>query len=295
MPKLIVKQDVSNAERQARRSKWVSVGGLFLLLVAVAAAAFFLTRPAITSPAQEPLRLESSADNDAKNSYISLHNVFNELSAEYESLSARGSDDYEKNLKLLSKSDSILRHLDKMQQTVASLGLNADEHKQLLNRQQFYKDYWQAKSHFRQLRVSRFEGATGAADAAATRNEQSAVLSDSTGTPAVPESDAASVATAEQPKKFRFAAPPPGMELPAGFCDLSNPDSCKPDTNAAIPLVEDVTPPASAGQPGKFKFATPPPGMELPEGFCDLGNPDSSCKPETAEAGAAVDQGNQTN
>ncbi|MEZ5537314.1 MAG: hypothetical protein R3F02_17055 [Thiolinea sp.] len=299
MPKLIIKQDVNEAERRARRSKWLSLSGLFLLLVTVAVAAFFLSRPVITSPAQEPLSLDSAADSGAKAAYISMHNVFNELSAEYEKLSTQGPDDYEKNLKLLGKSDSILRHLDKMQDAVVSLGLSNQEHRQLLNRQQFYKDYWQSKSHFRQLRVSRFEGVDTAGVSSSTKTvDQLNTLSESV--PVTTET----LPAAEQPKKFKFAKPPPGMELPEGFCDLSNPGSCKPgnDNSAAlptvdnVPLAEDIAEPILPpdDQPKKFKFAKPPPGMELPEGFCDLSNP-GSCKPETAEVEMAVEQSNQTN
>lgn len=306
MPKLIIKQDIDPARRQAQRNKRLSVFGLLVLFTAVAVAAFLLTRPVINSPAQEPLKLGSATSMTAKNSYLSLFNVFNELSAEYETLSARGSDDYEKNLKLLGKSDAILSHLEKMRQIVPEIGLGDDEHKQLLNRQQFYKDYWQAKSHFRQLRVSRFENTANAEDIVVPE-QQTSEQAITTAAEGVAETEIVPVTDTVQPKKFKFATPPPGMELPAGFCDLTNPDSCKLDNTQMIdapaginaPLAADLAAPddivpVADNAPKKFKFAAPPPGMELPEGFCDLSKP-GSCKPGTAEVGMSTEQNNQAN
>ncbi|PIE01161.1 MAG: hypothetical protein CSA79_01225 [Thiothrix nivea] len=290
MPKLIIKQDIDPARLQAQRNKQLSIIGLLLLLAVVTAAAFLLTRPVINALVQSPLILDSATSMEAKNNYISLHNVFNELGAEYETLSAQGSDDYEKNLKLLDQSGAILHHLEKMQQAVPEIGLDDDEQKQLYNRQQFYKDYWQAKSHFRRLRVSHFKNGTNNSETVLPEwqgQTEAAMVDNTAGTETVPT-------VADAPKKFRFATPPPGMKLPTGFCDLNNPGSCKPGENQAgdtteptIPLAEDI--PVSDkllpvsdpdNPPRKFKFATPPAGMELPTGFCDLTNP-GSCKPDT--------------
>ncbi|MGB1256407.1 MAG: hypothetical protein ACPG51_11135, partial [Thiolinea sp.] len=115
-----------------------------------------------------------------------------------------------------------------------------------------------------------------------------------------PEGDAGTAATAaldefvtdgdaqEKPKKrkFQFAKPPADMELPAGFCDLNNPASCKPEDGVGIAetaaLDESVTDGDETQEKPKkrkFQFAKPPAGMELPAGFCDLNNP-ASCKPE---------------
>lgn len=38
-------------------------------------------------------------------------------------------------------------------------------------------------------------------------------------------------------KTFQFAKPPPGMKLPAGFCDLQNPGSCQPADDDAPPAL----------------------------------------------------------
>lgn len=269
MPKLVIKQDTGAAGRQVRQSKWLSLGGLLLLLVAVAGAAYFFTQPVITSPAQQALVLDSAQNQEMKAKYLSMHNVFNELGNEYEKLSSQGLDDYGKNIRLLDKSGEILAHLDEMSALTDQLQLDADEYQQLFNRHQFNKDYWQAKSHFRQLRISRFENGG---------KRLTTVAEEST--------------SADKPKKFQFAKPPAGMELPEGFCDLSNPGSCKPEAAQAQGTVGELLPlPADipddntvAGEPQKkFQFAKPPAGMKLPEGFCDLSNP-GSCKPAVTEA-----------
>ena len=265
MPKLVIKQDVGTAGRNARQVKWLSLGGLLLLLITVAGAAYFSTRPVITSPVQQALALDSAQNPEVKAKYLSMHRVFNQLGVEHEKLSSQGLDDYEKNVRLLDKSGEILLHLDDMSALTDQLGLDDDEYQQLFNRHQFNKDYWQAKSHFRQLRVSRFENG---------------------GQTTVPVVEEAVISADTPKKKFQFAKPPVGMELPAGFCDLSNAASCKPEaaqaqvTEALLPLPIDDT----ASQPKKkFQFAKPPAGMELPAGFCDLSNSES-CKPETAQA-----------
>ncbi len=234
MPKLIIKQDVDPARLQAQRNKRLSIIGLLILLAVVTVAAFLLTRPAINSLAQEPLKLDSATSIEAKNSYISLHNIFNKLSTEYETLAAQGSDDYEKNLRLLDQSGAILRHLEKMQQIVPEIGLGDNEQKQLYNRQQFYKDYWQAKSHFRRLRVSHFEnGTNGGGTVLPEWREQAeaAIIDDRVETETMSAAADAPISdTDNPPRKFKFATPPAGMELPADFCDLTNPGSCKPGT-----------------------------------------------------------------
>nr|CAA6809338.1 MAG: Unknown protein [uncultured Thiotrichaceae bacterium] len=267
MPKLVMKQNVGVADRKARQDKWLSLGGLLLLVVAVAGTAYFFTRPVVvTSPVQGALLLDSAENAEVKSRYLSMHNVFNELASDYERTSAQGLDDYQKNTQLFDQSEEILAHLDEMNILADQLGLSNDEYKRLFNRHQFNKDYWQAKSHFRQLRISRFD-AGGAVDAPVTQ---------------------ADVATEDKPKKFQFAKPPEGMELPEGFCDLNNPGSCKPEgnelqadlteENLALPV---EAPAEVADKPKKFQFAKPPEGMELPEGFCDLNNP-GSCKPEAS-------------
>ncbi len=284
MPKLVIKQDVETADPQVRQSKWLSLGGLLLLLAAVAATAYFFTRPVVTSPFQQALVLDSARNATIKAEYLSMYKVFNELGREYEELSSQGLDNYEKNIRLLDKSGEILLHLENMSVLVDQLGLDDVEYQQLINRHQFNEDYWQAKSHFRQLRVSRFE--------------TSGKRFDVSGSGGASDSFAQDVAPADKPKKFQFAKPPAGMELPEGFCDLSNPGSCKPEataqeTGTTLPLPEDLPAEDVASKPKKFRFAKPPPGMELPEGFCDLSN-SRSCKPENEAmiAGDGVGQPN---
>jgi len=279
MPKLVIKQDVGVAGRKARQDKWLSLGGLLLLVVAVAGTAYFFTRPVVTSPTQGALLLDSAENSEAKARYLSMHNVFNELASDYGKTSAQGLDDYQKNTQLLDQSEEILVHLDEMNILSEELGLSSGEYKKLFNRHQFNKDYWQAKSHFRELRISRFEAAGGAVD------------------PIVPQAE---VDVADKPKKFQFAKPPAGMKLPDGFCDLSDPAaSCKPEGNAvqagvvdeALPLPVDTPVETVANKPKKFQFAKPPAGMKLPDGFCDLSDPAASCKPEgNAVQAGAVDE-----
>lgn len=283
MPKLVIKQDVGTAGSSARQGKWLSLGGLLLLLIAVAGTAYFSTRPVITSPVQQPLVLESAQDPEVKAKYMSMHKVFSQLGVEYEKLSSQGIDDYGKNIKLLDKSGEILLHLGGMSALTDQLGLDDDESQQLFNRHQFNKDYWQAKSHFRQLRVSRFENGGQA-------------------TVSVVEEEIASADVPNAPrKKFQFAKPPAGMELPAGFCDLSSSESCKPETaqvqpdELLLPLPADIPADAAASKPKmKFQFAKPPAGMELPSGFCDLSDP-ASCKPEKEAMVAGEDNSKANN
>ncbi|MGB0848660.1 MAG: hypothetical protein ACPGSM_18150, partial [Thiolinea sp.] len=292
MPKLIIKQEAGETARRNKIAKWLSLGGLFALLATVAAAAVFFTKSPLPSPELEPLAFTSATDNVAKSGYESLHAILGDLMTEYESLAARGVDGYQKNLMLLGKAESILNHLDKMAGTAQKLGLNDREHEELTDRHQFYKDFWQAKLHFRELRASRFED-TDSPDTQQVVDSQAGDVEQVL--PELSGEESQAVVADEQPKKrkFQFAKPPADMELPAGFCDLNNPASCKPDdgagTAANAALDESVTDDETQEKPKqrKFQFAKPPADMELPAGFCDLNNP-ASCKPEDGAGTAAT-------
>ncbi|MCB1639662.1 MAG: hypothetical protein KDI15_12540, partial [Thiothrix sp.] len=111
MPKLIIKQEnqLSWRERYASR---LSVAGLLLLLMTVAAAGYYYTHvPVSRMPA---VSLATAANPQAVTEYQVLNGLLQELSREYEELSATGAEDYRKNLYLSGKAEAILRHLDKM-------------------------------------------------------------------------------------------------------------------------------------------------------------------------------------
>lgn len=242
MPKLIIKQDNQNSQRQTRKAVWYSVAGLSGMLAVVAVTAYLFYKPIAESAAQlESAELSSAKDSVAKAAYHSLQAVLADLDAEYESLSASGVDDYQKNLNLLGKTEAILRHLDRMVASVEQLQLDQDEQLALANRHQFYKDYWQSKQHFRALRVSRFEqqpaNSSESPEAATVAHSAESMVTEAEPVNlAIPTdqlvSEPSSQPAIEQPapRRLRFAKPPPGMALPAGFCDLTKPGACQAET-----------------------------------------------------------------
>ena len=108
--------------------------------------------------------------------------------------------------------------------------------------------------------------------------------------------DNVAVVNDSQPKKpkFQFAKPPEGMEMPAGFCDLNNPEnSCKPEADAMVesglPALDDLPLPEDLADLPALDDLPLPDELALPEDLPPL--PDEGLPPLPGDNVAVVNDG----
>jgi len=216
MPKLIVKQDVETPSWQdniAGQLKYI----LPVMLLLIAGLVFFLMKPA-----PDDLNLDAATNPEAQAQYRVQHASLMRMDDAYTSLADTKTESYQNNLSLVDQVETILRHLEDMDGTVDLLGVPQEQSDVLLKKHQFQKDYWQAKLHFRQLRLNRYSSDNPSVTKEALRDAVGKAIDAREVTP-----DASSVDT----------------NLPEGFCAFGD-GSCKPGVgeNVSVDAEQDLTP-----------------------------------------------------
>ncbi len=231
MPKLIVKQETENSSWSQNYLKWLSITGFGALLLFVASMVVpdLVSSNASSSPS---LSVDTASNAAAKSAYQLQQQQFSGLDKAYKSLAASGVDGYQQNLALHYQTGTILQHLDAMDAEIDQMGLADTELVALLERQQYLQDYWQAEQHFRQLRLVHFEQSHKVAEAepAPVAISQADASTEYPTHPVAADSAVDIIEPAPTTSRF-LATPPPGVELPAGFCTLEGPNACKPSAD----------------------------------------------------------------
>lgn len=225
MPKLILKQ------HEPTKSSWltqygsqIAYAGFIVLLLLVSMGILFTFKPT-SKPDLPPPNLESATDLTVKVQYLSDWSELKRMQENYERL-AKDTSSYEKSLVLLNQAEMVWQHLLIMSESVDKLGLNEHEKKALEEEQAYLQDQWQSHIHFSELRLDRF-----------THQKQNAAAELVPVAGDVVTKTASSATTATQavldslPNSKYIAAPPAGVELPAGFCTLDGSGTCKPAAN----------------------------------------------------------------
>lgn len=113
-----------------------------------------------------------------------------------------------------------------MSESVGNLGLASAEKQQLETEQAYLQDQWQARIHFSELRLERFNAQKQPQDATQAVNVPVELA------PTPPSNEATTQATPDVlPSSKYIAQPPAGVVLPAGFCTLNSSGVCKPEAN----------------------------------------------------------------
>ena len=238
MPKLVIKQDLVEISSTQKYAKWVSIGGLLLLLAVVAfflSLSFLRPTPAPAGfPASLPLpSMQSSSNTEGKAALIQQNDELEAMSARFQALAGQVPGSQVQASALLAEAEGILQQLFIMDDSVLALGLDDNELQAMQTRQQYLQDVWQSRLHFSELRLGRMQDNVAAVNVMAEQPVVSVqevvpgtevVSAPAEPVAALPES------VGGEKKGSRFlAAPPPDMELPAGFCNLTGPDACKPE------------------------------------------------------------------
>lgn len=218
MPKLIVKQDLPEPSFQEKLAEHLRtiLPVLLVLLVVVAAGAFYFSNRAPEFAQSLP-----AVDVALPATYTEQENALVKLSREFKTVSTRA-ESLEKHGTLITDAESILQHLDVMDEIVAQLKIDEDEQQALFTRHQYQKDYWESKLVFHRLRLSRFERESVVQAIVQDSDEQAPTeVAEQSGVPAEPP---------EELKRAAAEGLPEGVELPPGFCPLFGPEaeSCKP-------------------------------------------------------------------
>lgn len=202
MPKLIIRQNTPKTLTTLKIT-WVAVLGLILM---IAGTLWWF------QPQQENLLpLLSAADKTTQTQYQATQTKLNHLIQSFNRQfgQKQGSKNYHE--QAITQADAILEQLNQLDEIVEQANLPSETLKTLNTAHQYQRDYWDTQRHFQELRLSRFED-----EAILAGNPVNHKL------PVELEADA----VAPTAKKFQFATPPAGVELPADFC-VPGASTCK--------------------------------------------------------------------
>lgn len=232
MAKLILKQ------QEPPKGSWlthygsqVAYAGFIALLLLISLGILVAFKPSVNATALSSLpipTLASATDAQAKAQYATDWAKLNDMQSTYEQL-AKDSNSYDKSMALLNQAEQAWQHLLIMSESVGNLGLASAEKQQLETEQAYLQDQWQARIHFSELRLERFNTQKQPQDVMQTVN----VPVELAPTPVPPAAnDATTQATPDVlPSSKYIAQPPAGVVLPAGFCTLNSSGVCKPEAN----------------------------------------------------------------
>ncbi|WP_162596640.1 hypothetical protein [Thiofilum flexile] len=195
MPKLIIKQS------KPLTSLKITLIALLSLILMIAATLLGFR------PYQElPTSLLSAADTTAQTQYQTAHAKLSRLVADFNqqfTQKQQGSKHYHE--QAVAQTDVILEQLNQLDRIVEQAKLPNETLKTLGATHQYQRDYWDAQRHFQLLRLDRF-----AEDALLASSQTEVDI------PLITKQviEAEPVAS----KKFHFATPPSGVNLPAAFC-----------------------------------------------------------------------------
>ncbi|MFZ1343195.1 hypothetical protein [Thiothrix eikelboomii] len=221
MAKLILKQP------KPPKGSWLShygsqlaYAGFIGLLLIISFGMVFAFKPHSTVMQALPT-IDSAVEPQLKSQYLSDWEQLNEMQATYEQLAKEVSSE-EHALALLNQAEIAWQHLLIMSESVAQLGLNASDKKQLEAEQAYLQDQWQARIHFSELRLERFKSQEQTADLPEKSAKVVSLNADNAASQPV---------VAGQPSNKYIAQPPADLKLPAGFCTLDSAGVCKPETS----------------------------------------------------------------
>ena len=232
MAKLILKQ------QEPPKGSWfthygsqVAYAGFIALLLLISLGILVAFKQNSNPIALQPLpSLNSAAALPAKAQYLKDWAKLNEMQTVYEQLATDTSAEDKATL-LLNQAEMAWQHLLIMSEAISSLGLDVAEKKQLEQEQAYLQDQWQARIHFAELRLDRFNQIQQAQHAPESSTQVVTIKTDSLATPMVPEVTPTQPIADAQPTNKYIVQPPAGIELPAGFCTLNGANACKPEAN----------------------------------------------------------------
>ena len=232
MAKLILKQ------QEPPKGSWfthygsqVAYAGFIALLLLISLGILVAFKQSSNAVALQPLpSLNSAAALPAKSQYLKDWAKLNEMQTVYEQLATETSAEDKATL-LLNQAEMAWQHLLIMSESVSSLGLDAAEKKQLEQEQAYLQDQWQARIHFAELRLDRFNQIQQAEQTPESSTQVVTLKTDALAAPIAVEVIPTRPSTDAQPTNKYIVQPPAGVELPVGFCTLNGANACKPEAN----------------------------------------------------------------
>jgi hypothetical protein len=158
----------------------------------------------------------SAVQTDYQTTQVKLRELIQSFETQAKISNANSPRNYHE--QAVTQIDAILEQFNQLDSLVDQAQLPSETTKTLLDNHQYQRDYWDAQRHFQELRIAHFD------DEAVLAGQTVNLIPEAL--EATPQTNDAVEAIAPVAKKFQFATPPAGAELPADFCVLGS-GTCK--------------------------------------------------------------------
>lgn len=210
MPKLIIKQNTPKMINSA------TIWAIVLSMSTLAAVAWLWLKPKPEPLIQLLSHAPSAVQTDYQTTQVKLRGLVQSFETQAKISNANSPRNYHE--QAVTQIDAILEQFNQLDSLVDQAQLPSETAKTLLDNHQYQRDYWDAQRHFQELRIAHFD------DEAVLAGQTVNLIPETL--EATPQTNDAVEAIAPVAKKFQFATPPAGAELPADFCVLGS-GTCK--------------------------------------------------------------------